>query len=79
MAPRWCSGPQIVNNPLTRVGIEITKTGDMGWLQVDLELVFFAIHCALRYLMIRRILTVLHADIHFPTFKHSRYLQIPRR
>lgn len=60
---RWSSKPEMASDLLTRVGLQITDTGDMGSLEADIEAVLLAIRRVLRHRMIRRILADLHAQI----------------
>jgi AcrR family transcriptional regulator len=60
---RWPSKLEMASDLLTRVGLLITETGDMGSLQADLEAVLLAIRRALRHRQIRCILADLHAQI----------------
>lgn len=60
---RWSSKLEMASDLLTRVGLRITETGDMGSLEADLEAVLFAIRRVLRHRTIRRILADLHAQI----------------
>ncbi len=60
---RWSSKPEMASDLLTRVGLQITETGDMGSLEADLEAVLLAIRRVLRHPTIRRIVADLHAQI----------------
>ncbi|WP_426131331.1 TetR/AcrR family transcriptional regulator [Pararhizobium sp. PWRC1-1] len=60
---RWSSKLEMASDLLTRVGLRITETGDLGSLEADLEAVLLAIRRVLRHRTIRRILVDLHAQI----------------
>lgn len=60
---RWSSKPEMASDLLTRVGLRITETGDLGSLEADIEGLLFAIRRVLRHPMIRRILADLHSQI----------------
>ena len=60
---RWSSKPAMASDLLSRVGLTITETGDMGSLEADLEALLVAIRRVLRHRLIRRILGDLHAEI----------------
>lgn len=78
---RWSSKPEMASDLLTRVGLRITETGDMGSLEADLVAVLFAIRRVLRHRTIRRILADLHAQIgHEPALAEAiRPMQQARR
>jgi AcrR family transcriptional regulator len=60
---RWSSKLEMASDLLTRVGLRITETGDMGSLEADIEAILLAIRRVLRHRTIRRILADLHAEI----------------
>lgn len=60
---RWSSKPAMASDLLTRFGLQITETGDMGSLEADIEAILFAIRRVLRHRIIRRILADLHAHM----------------
>lgn len=60
---RWSSKLEMASDLLTRVGLRITATDDMGSLEADIEAILFAIRRVLRHRIIRRILADLHAEI----------------
>lgn len=60
---RWSSKAEMASDLLSRVGLTITDTEDMGSLEADLEAVLLAIRRVLRHRLIRRIVSDLHAEI----------------
>lgn len=60
---RWSSKAEMASDLLSRVGLTLTETEDMGSLEADLISQLLAIRRVLRHPMIGRIIADLHAEI----------------
>ncbi|WP_213773071.1 TetR-like C-terminal domain-containing protein [Bradyrhizobium sp. dw_78] len=60
---RWPSKAAMASDLLSRVGLTLTETGDMGSLEADVRALLLAFRRVLRHRLIRRILTDLLAEI----------------
>jgi AcrR family transcriptional regulator len=60
---RWRSKAAMASDLLSRVGLTLTETGDMGSLEADLRALLLAFRRVLHHRTIRRIIADLHAEI----------------
>ncbi|KQT45739.1 TetR family transcriptional regulator [Devosia sp. Leaf420] len=60
---RWSSKAEMASDLLSQVGIDLTRTEDMGSLEADVEALLRAIRRVLRHRVIKRILVDLHAEM----------------
>ena len=60
---RWPSKAAMASDLLSRVGLTLTETKDMGSLEADVRALLLEFRLVLRHRMIRRILADLHAEL----------------
>ena len=60
---RWSSKADMASDLLSRVGLALTETEDMGSLEADLRSLLFAFRRVLRHRTIRHVVVDLHAEI----------------